>query len=744
LIIILILIIICVESIISIFGKINLYCYEDAMPKRFPFYLTVSIAVATACNAGIAAELEEVVIIGSQDAARALPGSGAVVENHQLETEVITDVNQALKTVPGVYIREEDGSGLRPNIGIRGATGERSSKITLLEDGILMAPAPYSEPAAYYFPTMMRMHTLEVLKGAPLLRYGPQTSGGVINMVSTPIPEKNTGSLTYSTGAHGSQDMHVNYGGKQDQWSWLLETVQRDSDGFKNIDRSNQDSGFAISDYVAKVGWEAKEGPEQKLLLKLQSSNEMSNETYLGLTDNDFKADPNRRYGLSSIDQMTNDHTSISLLYSRALTEMVSSSFTVYQNNFARDWFKLDSDSGGAVVDAANGGDANAQGILDGTVDTTGLKYKHNNREYVSQGVEAAFDINLNQHMLQVGARYHEDEVDRFQPTENYDQVNGSLVFQSITQPNASNNRIGESEANSLWVQDEWAITDKLTSVMSLRYEDVDSSEKRYGDIGRNFVASTRKNSVSEWLPGASFTYEITQQWQLLAGIHKGFAPVGSDAAKHIDPETSINWEMGARFLGNNVFAEAIAFYSDFSDKVENCSVGTPCSNGATSGSFATGEAVISGMEMQIGTEFTSGNVTIPLAVAYTYTDARLTRDNTVSGLEDGDVLKDVPENIFSARAGFESGTGWNNYLVAKYIDASCVAIGCNRNTSPQAETDSLFVIDLISRLKLHEKAEVFFKVENLLDEQQIVSRDPDGARPNKPLTTSVGVKLDF
>jgi len=100
----------------------------------------------------VAAELEEITIIGTQASVRNIAGTGAIIESAQIRDELATDVNQLLKTIPGTYIREEDGYGLRPNIGIRGATSERSAKITLMEDGILIAPAPYAAPAAYYFP----------------------------------------------------------------------------------------------------------------------------------------------------------------------------------------------------------------------------------------------------------------------------------------------------------------------------------------------------------------------------------------------------------------------------------------------------------------------------------------------------------------------------------------------------------------------------------------------------------------
>lgn len=686
--------------------------------------------------------LDKMVIIGTSEDARQLAGSGAVVDSEQMEIEVVSDINQVLKTVPGVYIREEEGSGLRPNIGIRGATSERSEKITLLEDGVMIAPAPYSNPAAYYFPTTLRMSSIEVLKGAPLLRYGPQTTGGVLNMLSTPIPRETSGKSTFSAGSHNSSDLHAYYGGMEGQWGWLFEAVERNSDGFKTIDRSNRDSGYNISDYVAKLRWESDQGPKQTAQLKLQRSEEISNNSYLGLTDDDFAENPNRRYGVSSIDQMVNDHTGMHFVYSRELTDSVTASATLYQNEFNRNWFKLD--GGGSLIDDANSGDVTAQGILDGDIDTTGLGYKNNNRAYESSGIEVNFDVDMGLHRLAIGARLHEDEMDRFQPVEVYDQVNGSLVFQSVTAPTGSNNRLEKADATTLWITDDWQVSEKLNVNLSLRYEDVESSRVQYADEARNTVSSTRSNQSSEVLPGASFTYMLDDSWQLLAGVHKGFSPLGGGATEQEEPETSVNWEFGGRYNNDNLFVEAIAFYSDFSDKTENCSVGSPCSDGATSGTFENGEAVISGLETQLGAEWQGENFNVPLNIAYTYTQAEISSDNPANGLLDGDTLKDVPENTFSARVGVEHSSGWNNYAVAKYVDEMCVSVGCNRSTSAQAKTDAVFVVDYISRYSLDKNAEVFFKVENLFDKQEIVSRSPDGARPNKPRSVMLGMTVGF
>lgn len=690
-----------------------------------------------------AAGIDTISIIGSREDVRELAGSGALIDQEQITMEVATDINQLLKTVPGVYIREEDGFGLRPNIGIRGATSERSSKITLLEDGIMIAPAPYAGPAAYYFPTTLRMDSIEVLKGAPMLRFGPQTTGGIVNLRSTPIPDENSGKLRLAAGEDGMRDMHLNYGGRFDggelgSFGWLLETVQRDSDGFKNVDRSNHDTGYDIEDYMGKLFWEI-EG--QSLLLKAQYSEEVSDETYLGLTDSDFRSSSTRRYGLSLPDEMSLRHTGYSAVYNLDLTDTVRMTATGYYNEFSRNWFKLS--GGSSLINAANAGDANAQGILDGTVDVAGLTYKNNDREYESYGFELNFAVDLDEHQINVGGRAHEDEVDRLQPVDVYDQVSGQLVYVNTNPISSSDNRVEDAEALSFWLTDNWQVTDALALNLFLRYERVHSSEERYTDVSRDVISSKKSNRSEELLPGVSFTYDLDDQWQVLAGVHRGFSPLGGSAAEGEDPETSVNYEAGVRFRENDFFAEMIGFYSDFDNKSENCSVANPCSNGATSGSFTTGEAVIQGVEITAGNRFHIGDNVIPLDLSYTYTKAEISEDEGALGYEKGDRLASIPKKTFSLRTGFETPMGWNNYLVAKYTDKLCSNIGCD-NGSRFGRTDSLLVVDMISRYSLNQDIVIYAKVDNVFDREAIVSRQPDGARPNKPRTASVGIEYAF
>ena len=691
--------------------------------------------------------IEEVTIIGNRENAQTLPGSAHVIDEQALLKFEYTDINRMMRQVPGVYLQEEDGFGLRPNIGIRGAGAERSEKITLLEDGVLIAPAPYSAPAAYYFPTAGRMSGIEVLKGSSLLKYGPSTVAGVVNLVSAPIPEDSSGVFNVESGENSSNKAHIRYGNRVENMGFLLETYQAQSDGFKRIDRSPENSGFDIEDYMLKFsvnGGDKNQENYQQLDVKLQYSEESSDVTYVGLSDADFDRDMNRRYGLTALDQMSSRHVGFSARHLFKVNPNLKFTTTAYRNSFARDWFKVDKINGngfGRVIDAANDGEANAQGILDGTVDAE-ISIKHNDREYVSEGVQSIVDWRWREHAIQGGVRYHEDSSDRFQPSDIYFQRESALIFDRVSQPSASNNRLEEAKATSAHLMDVWQVKNDLALTLGVRYENIRMQQRRYSDTARSESTLSATNQIEEIMTGVGVTYELNNQWQLLAGAHTGFAPASPSDQNNIEPEKSTNYEMGLRFSNASFDASALTFYSDYSNKVTNCSVAFPCGE-LTTGSVSEGEASIAGIELSLSQNLAvTEGLTVPLSVVYTYTLAEIS-DPAQSTSQKGEALPYTPKNVLNIQTGLESSFGWNTYLSMSYVDKMCIYNRCG-NDSLFSETEETVVVDLTSHYAFSEGLSMYIKWDNLLDQRQIVARSPGGARPNKPRTLTVGFKLDF
>lgn len=200
--------------------------------------------------------LTEVVVrsnqmLGSKFEVRNRTGAAYYISPEELGKFGYTDINRMLKSVPGVNVYEEDGFGLRPNISLRGTKAERSERISLMEDGVLAAPAPYAAPAAYYFPNAGRMYAIEVLKGSSQVQYGPFTTGGAINMVSTPIPSRFTAKLNTSYGSYNTLKSYASIGNRFKYTGFLVEYLRYQSDGFRK-DEPNERTGFKRNDLITK------------------------------------------------------------------------------------------------------------------------------------------------------------------------------------------------------------------------------------------------------------------------------------------------------------------------------------------------------------------------------------------------------------------------------------------------------------------------------------------------------------
>lgn len=711
--------------------------------------------------------VEEVTILGSQEAARKIPGSAHFIGEEQLRQFAYSDVQRIVREVPGVSLQIEDGYGLRPNIGIRGVATERSGRITLLEDNVLIAPAPYSAPSAYYFPTMGRIAAVEVVKGPAAITQGPYTIGGALNMVSTPIPMETEGNLLTEVGEDSTYRVHAKYGGRSDSgFGFLLEAHQWQSDGFQTIDRSSNNTGLDVSDFTAKLSY-APNGSPHAVELKLQLANQDSNQSYLGLTDADFAGDAMRRYGLSEFDNIETEHEQVILRYSYDVSANLSLSATAYNNTHYRNWFKTEGidlqgsaseadysrTSWANVINAVNAGTAidgvsaeQLQGILDGSVDTPAgsLQLRSNNRDYFSRGIQFGGswdgDFGGAMHSLRFGLRLHEDEEDRFQRNDAYSQTNGKIALDYLGSAGGAGNRVQSAQALAFYVHDEISVGNWTLSP-GLRYEDIDQDRVRYtGGAARNFRDS-RKNSTQVWLPGLGVSYQLTANWSLLGGAHKGFtAPTNSHG---VDEEVAINYELGARFQDGSLSAEVIGFLSDYDNLLGQCtaSSGSDCVIGDA---FNGDAATVAGLEALLSADLSPNSAyRLPLTLSYTRIDGEFDTaiaDTDFFGtVEAGDPLPYLPENQLRVALGVEAGR-WATYLSANYVDDVCVRASCEEFE----RTDDSLTIDVSASYQLSAALNLFARAENLTNTHDIMGRQPYGARPNKERTLSAGLRFDF
>ena len=281
-----------------------------------------------------------------------LPGSISLISKAEVLEFNDTDINRIIGQVPGVYTQEEDGYGLRPNIGMRGTGLERSAKINMMEDGILIAPAPYSSPAAYYSPTAGRMESFEIRKGSSQIKYGPHSTGGAINYVSASIPQHLDFSGGISLGENSTRIAKFKTGISSNNFGLMFQTHLDNTDGFKKLDGGGE-TGYDKKDFLFK-GRLNTNSDFAAVEVKISQTEELSHETYLGLTNSDFDKNPYRRYAASKNDLMDANHDQITLTGVIKILQNLDITSTVYNNDFHRNWYKLNEVNGDKIGSILN------------------------------------------------------------------------------------------------------------------------------------------------------------------------------------------------------------------------------------------------------------------------------------------------------------------------------------------------------------------------------------------------------
>ncbi|MDP7592222.1 MAG: TonB-dependent receptor [Litorilituus sp.] len=711
---------------------------------------------------------EVIRIFGERNQLETTTGSAFVLNEEQLALNEFDDIHRILQAVPGVYIREEDGYGLRPNIGLRGATSERSSKIALMEDGVLIAPAAYAAPAAYYFPLMSRMTQVEVFKGPSAIKYGPNTVGGAINMVSRSIASIDDGreaeiDLAYGetnyTKAHGfySESYNINNIG---ELGFLLEGITLNSDGFKYIEANggnSHDTGFDKSEVILKANFTpANINDYQFWQLKMGYAEEVSHETYLGLTDADFAQSPTRRYVASEKDKMDWEHYQLQLSHYIELNSGTSIYTQVYRRDFDRDWDRLNSfntnRSMATILTSPDTGiNALYMQVLKGERDTLTqeerLLFTLNDRAFYSQGIESKLfydthwlDADL---AIDIGVRLHQDQVARNHRVDEYAMENKHLSLIGNRRTITHNQDTATALASYVNANMDFG---QLTLSGGLRVEYIKGEAISF-DLQTEAEESRKTNNTTVLIPGFGAFYKITEQFGALFGLNKGYVPNSPGQNSNIAPEESWNYELGLRYSGDNTHAEIISFYNNYSNLKGNCTFSNGCLD-ELGQEFNGGEVDIYGVEASLKARFDIHNrLEMPINIAYTFTQSEFQNafQSTFSQwgtVNKGDQLPYLPENQLSVEVAL-AHEHWQVSFLFKYIEEMLESAG----TSTELEgyyTDEMTQIDFSSWYQINKALRIYAKVDNLTEGSGIVSRRPFGARASKPRQAIVGIKYTF
>ncbi len=710
--------------------------------------LVPSFAAMLAVSPAFAQELADaepqveatVVVVGARENLLRISGSGATIEAQDLDLARVLTVNEALRQVAGVYPRDEEGIGLRPNIGIRGLVPTRSTETLLLEDGLPLTYAPYGDNASYSHPPLRRFERIEVLKGASQIRFGPHTVGGVVNYISPSAPNEFGGNLYLAGGDRGYFEASGSIGGPVAGARVLGHASHTGFDGI----RDNNDLSF--TDYHLRI--ERSLAPGHELVARIGYFVEDSQVTYSGLTEAEFKANPFGNVFVNDVFETA--RATAALTHAWQPAEDIRLTTSAYSLWFDRDWWRQSSNSSQRPNDASDpacGGLAN----LNTTCGNEGRL-----REYNQYGLETRINWNTSLFSaataIEAGLRYHEERQRRLQI--NADTPRGRTPGTSVNGGVRENNT-RYTKAVSGFVKADVDFG-RLSLSPGVRVESIEFERL---NVLNGLSGST---DLTEVIPGLGALFELRDDVVVYGGVHRGFSPPrvediinNSGGSINLDAEESTNWEIGLRgTLMPGLDIDVGGFRLDFENQIVPASVAggvgaTLTSAGATLHQGI--EASVRGSLRDMGA-LTRNDIFFRAALAWLETaEFRGRRFSTVSGFTTvpvtGNRLPYAPEFIGSAAVGYRYGELLTLQAEVQHTDEMFTDDLNTVAPIPNGQRgliDGATILNLAANVTPYADGPTFFvTVKNATDELYIVDRSR-GILPGAPRLWQVGVALDF
>lgn len=680
-----------------------------------------------------------------------IPGAVEFIGKEELKYIAPISGTEVFRRMTGVHVVEEDGAGLRANIGIRGLDPDKSRSVLVLEDGVPVALAPYGEPEMYYTPAMDRMVGVEVLKGSGSILFGPQTIGGVINYITQNPPEESAGNVSFRFGQGGYHTGMFGYGTTMGNTGIQVNYLRKSANQLANI-------MYRINDVSFKM--KSKLSEKSTLGLKVGFYDEGSNSTYIGITQAMYDKGGDDFSFIAPDDLLQIRRYSVSTTFEHQFNKNLKLKATGFAYTTTRDWRRQEFSYDPSTVRRPTGvvwGDTSVAGGAIYMDDRTGNR----NRSFEVVGIEPRVSYNFTagkiKNELEGGMRFMYERA--FEKRIDGDRKNASSGT-------LRDDEIRTGYATSFFVQNRFKVTEKLSVTAGARTElfnyERDIFRGRFNIGGTNVLRDTSivsNSNVFAVKPGVGFNYKIINTVGIFGGVHRGFAPPrvkdaisNSGEAMELDGEFSWNYELGMRSTPKEgIHTELTVFFMDFANQIIPVS---ESSGGQGSGLVNGGKTLHAGIETAVGVDFGKifgSKYVYQLDANVTYVHAVYNEDRflgaDLTNIK-GNKTPYAPNVRFFSATTFEAPFGLGIQLSGLFVGSQFTDPLNTINPSNDGrigQLPSYFIMDGTVRYKIPKvNLTANLAVKNIFNERYIVTRRPQGIRVGMPRFASAGIDFTF
>ena len=672
--------------------------------------IALATLTATQARAEQALELQPTTVVSAagyeQNIAQA-PASISVITREQLEKQSYSNIVDAVKNIPGVYVT---GGGQMQDISIRGMT---SSYTLYLVDG-----RPISAGRSVNtngsdggkqigLPPLSMIERIEVIRGPMSSLYGSEAMGGVINIITRKGANERGGTLSTEY-THSLNDLQ-----EDESYTslYLADALVPDLLGLR------LNGGFTRTQEAEYIGGDdsAASTPDGK---RKQGGAELF-----------LTPDASNRFALSyeaaRLDESA--HPGKSVAYSP--TAVASST------EYDKDIFVL-----------------SHEGHYENLQINTYLQKDISERvqELTKKEEVTTFNTQASyfwgEHVITLGGRYKEEELTR--------KDNGLLSFL----PDA----VGEMDRwiAAVYSEIDWGVSDDLRVTTGVRYDDDEFfggqvSPRVYG-VYTFTPELTLKGGISTGYKQPSLT-DATEGfggttggggWQAIAPHSRAISIGNPD----LQPETSTNYEVGFNYTdrASGLSTSVMAFHTQYKDKIaEDRFCSTDASGNANRNNYAAwscnyggerwyflstrkniSEAIIQGIEWTLDYDILPS---LRLTSSYTYTESE-----QKSGEFKGEPLNKQPKHMANALLDWQINNRLSAWVQGNYRSETSDYIS---RTSMSEGTPGYGFVDIGGVYRLTESVDLKAGLYNVAN-KEITNEDYEVVLDGRRLV--VGVSVDF
>ena len=429
---------------------------------------------------------------------------------------------------------------------------------------------------------------------------------------------------------------------------------------------------------------------------------------------------------------------------------------TLYRHDYARSWHRFDGfgTGGPQVTDVFANPDSGRNRVfydlLTGAEDSdpelasNRIILANNDRTFVSQGAQSTLRFEAEtgeiRHQLIAGVRLHYDRIDRDHSSESYLVQAGQLVRDTTDEVQTTDAR---ARSLALALHAIYALEyGRLRVTPGVRTEIIDmTTYDRMDGAQTQFLQHVV-------LGGIGANVRIVDWLSAFTGIHRGFGPVAPGQSADIDPELSLDTELGLRIRNEDLGtqAELAGFVNHYTNMLLVCTGAGGCSPEDIDKQFNAGEVIVGGIEASVSQTLSLPHgLSVPLRATYSFQRSRFMNSFTAGdpqyrNVEEGDEVPYLPRHSASLAAGIEHERF--------RLNATATFVARMREQAGSGDegffTDRQAIVDAMGDVRVHDRVRLTLRVENIADSRPLVAHRPFGARPYRPRMAMAGVHIDL